>query len=105
MQLAKASNFSDVDGVFVAAGASVGPPEPADNGADISNSGQMIEPDLTDTLFEPFRRAGERTINTQGVGLGLAIVRAIVTSHGGAVTASSRAEGGLTLSVSLPGSM
>jgi signal transduction histidine kinase len=70
---------------------------------EISNSGQVIEPDLTESLFEPFRRAGERTSNARGVGLGLAIVRAIVTSHGGAVTACSRAEGGLTLSVSLPG--
>jgi signal transduction histidine kinase len=72
---------------------------------EISNSGQVIEPDLTESLFEPFRRARDRTSNAQGVGLGLAIVRAIVTSHGGAVTACSRAEGGLTLSVSLPRTM
>jgi signal transduction histidine kinase len=72
---------------------------------EISNSGQVIEPGLTESLFEPFRRAGDRTSDARGVGLGLAIVRAIVTSHGGAVTACSRADGGLTLSVSLPATM
>jgi signal transduction histidine kinase len=69
---------------------------------EISNSGQLIASQLTESLFEPFRRAGERTTNAKGVGLGLAIVRAIVTAHRGAVTARSRTEGGLTLSVSLP---
>jgi signal transduction histidine kinase len=69
---------------------------------EISNSGQLIASQLTESLFEPFRRVGERTTNVKGVGLGLAIVRAIVTAHRGAVTARSRTEGGLTLSVSLP---
>jgi signal transduction histidine kinase len=37
-----------------------------------------------------------------GHGLGLAIVRAIATAHGAAVTATARADGGLTLVVSFP---
>lgn len=69
---------------------------------EISNSGQLIDGQLTESLFEPFLRVGERTADATGVGLGLAIVRAIVTAHRGNVTAWSRPEGGLTLSVSLP---
>jgi signal transduction histidine kinase len=68
---------------------------------EISNSGQHIDSHLTELLFEPFRRVGERT-DAKGVGLGLAIARAIVTAHHGAVSARSRAEGGLTLSVKFP---
>jgi signal transduction histidine kinase len=69
---------------------------------EISNSGQLIDAELTESLFEPFRRVGERTADAKGVGLGLAIVRAIVTAHRGNVTAQSRPEGGLNISVSLP---
>jgi two-component system, OmpR family, sensor histidine kinase KdpD len=49
-------------------------------------------------LFEKFVRASD----APGVGLGLAVVRAIAVAHGGDVTAEDRAGGGALFRVSLP---
>jgi two-component system sensor histidine kinase KdpD len=49
-------------------------------------------------LFEKFVRAS----SAPGVGLGLAVVRAIVTAHGGEVSAESRPGGGAVFRVVLP---
>jgi signal transduction histidine kinase len=71
----------------------------------VRNSGPVITPDQVDGLFEPFRRAAAdrtRPREGRGVGLGLSIVRAIVTSHGGSVHAHPLAEGGLDVTVTLP---
>jgi signal transduction histidine kinase len=68
----------------------------------VTNSGDVVDESLVDFLFEPFEKIDGRTNNTEGVGLGLAIVRSIALAHGGAIAASSRAEGGLCVSVSLP---
>ena len=52
-------------------------------------------------LFDKFQRgAGEGTV--VGVGLGLAICRAIVQAHGGAIRAESRAAGGARFEFTLP---
>ena len=54
-----------------------------------------------DRLFRPFQRLGsERVGHDGGHGLGLAIVRAIASAHGAALTARARAEGGLDVVVS-----
>ena len=54
-------------------------------------------------LFEPFRRGPvERTGAVRGSGLGLSIVRAVVTAHGGTVHAEPVPGGGLTVTVQLP---
>ena len=68
---------------------------------EVSNSGPLIGEELVSSLFEPFRRVEERTNTAGGVGLGLAIVRAIVGAHAGTIEAHSRPEGGLTISVFL----
>jgi two-component system sensor histidine kinase BaeS len=44
-----------------------------------------------------------RTRRSGGVGLGLAIVRAIVEAHGGAVRAGESPEGGARVEIELPG--
>jgi len=68
----------------------------------ITNPGALIAADQVPELFEPFRRlTGERTA-TGGLGLGLSIVRAIATAHGGQVIAVGRKEGGLEVGVHLP---
>ena len=69
---------------------------------EVSNSGLPIPEELVQSLFEPFRRIEERTNTSGGMGLGLAIVRSIVTAHKGAIDAHSRPEGGLTISIALP---
>ena len=68
----------------------------------VMNSGAVLDPDEVPALFEPFRRSGGGRTARRGAGLGLAIVRAVVTAHGGTVTAAARPEGGLTVTVDLP---
>ncbi|PKV86654.1 cell wall metabolism sensor histidine kinase WalK [Streptomyces sp. TLI_146] len=54
-------------------------------------------------LFEPFRRGEGRDRMGPGAGLGLSIVRSIAGAHGGTATAVPLREGGLTVTVLLPG--
>ena len=69
----------------------------------VSNSGPIIAAEKVNALFEPFRRmSGERLDHGGGVGLGLTIVRSIVSAHRGSITATSNPEGGLTVQVRLP---
>lgn len=69
----------------------------------VTNTGDPIPPYDVDGLFEPFRqRRGERTAEGRGSGLGLSIVRSIVTAHGGSVHARARDGGGLVVRVELP---
>lgn len=60
------------------------------------------EPDLA-LIFERFYRTDRsRSRKTGGVGIGLTIVKAIVTAHSGLVSAENRPEGGSRFTVSLP---
>jgi hypothetical protein len=68
---------------------------------EISNSGQHIADEELDGLLEPFRRAGQQRTGSSS-GLGLSIVRAIVTAHGGDLGLRALADGGLAVRVSLP---
>ncbi len=54
-------------------------------------------------LFEPYYRAQEvRTSGTEGVGLGLSIVKSIVEAHAGRVGAEARRGGGARFWFELP---
>jgi signal transduction histidine kinase len=54
-------------------------------------------------VFEPFRRLeSSRSRETGGIGLGLAVVRAVARSHGGDVVLRNRPHGGLSARVTLP---
>ncbi|HVQ31182.1 MAG TPA: ATP-binding protein, partial [Vicinamibacteria bacterium] len=53
-------------------------------------------------IFEKFHRVG-RDASVGGVGLGLAICRAIVVAHGGRIWAENRVGGGAAFHFSLPG--
>ena len=67
----------------------------------VSSSGPPVE--SVEQLFEPFRRGSvTRTGAAPGSGLGLSIVRAVVTAHAGEVTAVPVPGGGLTVTVTLP---
>ena len=75
---------------------------------EVSNSGPVVDARLVESLFEPFRRLEARTHRrdgadrADGVGLGLAIVRSITAAHGGVLSATSRPEGGLCITVAFP---
>jgi signal transduction histidine kinase len=65
----------------------------------VHNGGKPIEPARLPQLFEPFQR-GDTT--AQGLGLGLFLVREIVSAHGGRITVESREGEGTTFAVALP---
>jgi signal transduction histidine kinase/CheY-like chemotaxis protein len=68
----------------------------------VRDTGAGIEQALLPHIFDRFRQ-GHRGRGTGGLGLGLAIVRHIVTLHGGTVTAHSDGPGrGAVFSVTLP---
>ena len=60
----------------------------------------VLSADL-ERLFEPFFR-GSQAPARKGHGLGLAIARQIVVSHGGRIDAENRREGGFRINVRLP---
>ena len=69
----------------------------------VRNSGAVIPPEQVGDLFEPFRRVSvDRVESARGVGLGLSIVRAVASAHGGTVTAEPVSPGGLAVTVGLP---
>ena len=77
------------------------------NGADIvitvANQGPCIPPELRERIFEPFFRADTaRSRELGGVGLGLALVRAIAEVHGGSVSVEEGPAGGNQFLLRLP---
>ncbi|TAL33533.1 ATP-binding protein [Phenylobacterium sp.] len=70
---------------------------------EIDDDGPGIPPADTERVFEPFyRREPSRNRQTGGIGLGLAVVRTIARGHGGDVSLTNRAGGGLRARVELP---
>ncbi|MBB5960018.1 signal transduction histidine kinase [Saccharothrix tamanrassetensis] len=71
----------------------------------VANTGPEVRPYEVEGLFRPFRRLDRvrTTTGERGLGLGLSIVRAIAAAHGGAVTATPRADGGLEVVVRFAG--
>jgi signal transduction histidine kinase len=69
---------------------------------DVHNEGPAISEETMPTLFEPFRRAGDRAGAPGNIGLGLFIVREIVRAHGGEIAVRSGADEGTTFTVTLP---
>jgi two-component system CheB/CheR fusion protein len=70
----------------------------------VADSGQGISPEFLPYIFEPFRQADSSPARShQGLGLGLAIARHLVESHGGVIRADSGGVGrGTTVTVLLP---
>ena len=69
----------------------------------VENGGEVLDPAQAADLGQPFRRLGaDRTGSDRGAGLGLSIVAAVAEAHGGTLSLTARAEGGLQVSISLP---
>jgi two-component system sensor histidine kinase KdpD len=67
----------------------------------VSDNGPGLPPGREEAVFQKFTR-GERESATPGVGLGLAICRAIVEAHKGRIVATATRGGGATFSFTLP---
>lgn len=67
----------------------------------VSDDGPGLPAGQEEAIFEKFTR-GERESAKPGIGLGLAICRAIVTAHGGTIGARRAPEGGVAIVVALP---
>ncbi|RQT97037.1 response regulator [Burkholderia cenocepacia] len=70
----------------------------------VTDNGIGVKAELLPRLFDRFMQSDtSRTRNYGGLGLGLSIVKHLVTAHGGTVSASSEGEGrGTRLTVRLP---
>jgi signal transduction histidine kinase len=69
----------------------------------VTNTGPVVPDAEVQRLFQPFQRlASDRTSRGDGLGLGLAIVQAIATTHHATITARSRPGGGLQIEVAFP---
>jgi signal transduction histidine kinase/CHASE3 domain sensor protein len=72
----------------------------------VTDTGIGIPADDVPGLFTPFHRAANAMhLAVQGNGLGLAIVRTIVTEHGGSVAARSELDRGSSFTVTLPAAL
>ncbi|WP_336216333.1 sensor histidine kinase [Nonomuraea sp. LPB2021202275-12-8] len=69
----------------------------------VETGGGVLDQAKVARLGRPFQRLGaDRTGSDTGSGLGLSIVAAIATAHGGSLDLDARPEGGLRVAVSLP---
>ena len=67
----------------------------------VADEGPGLPPGREELIFEKFER-GRKESATPGVGLGLAICRAIVLAHGGTIRGETRPEGGARFVFTLP---
>ena len=68
---------------------------------ELTNSGPRVPASEVELLTEPFQRFDRRR-SRHGAGVGLSIVRAVATAHGGKLRLAARDEGGLDAEVVLP---
>ena len=69
----------------------------------VSDRGPGIPADRLSDVFDPFTRLeSSRNRETGGIGLGLALARAIVADAGGEIRLENRPEGGLDAIIALP---
>ncbi|MCX4775686.1 sensor histidine kinase [Streptomyces sp. NBC_01264] len=69
----------------------------------VETGGNVLDQDQVDRLTQPFERLGaDRTGSQESSGLGLSIVAAIVSAHGGSLDLRVRQEGGLKVTAAMP---
>jgi len=69
---------------------------------EVASGGTVIDPRTVAQLFEPFRQGERARTGHRGSGLGLSIVSAVVSAHGGTVSATAVTGGGLDVRVEIP---
>lgn len=69
----------------------------------IDDFGPGVPEEDLQQLFEAFFRTRKPGNNKPGTGLGLAIARRAIKMHGGTIVACNRADGGLQVTIELPG--
>lgn len=70
----------------------------------VSDDGDGVPPEAQVRVFDRFYRVDRgRNRRLGGAGLGLSIVQAVVTAHGGSVSLTGNSGGGTVVSVQLPG--
>jgi two-component system sensor histidine kinase KdpD len=67
----------------------------------VTDNGSGLPPDMIEIVFDKFTR-GQKESATPGVGLGLAICKAIVQAHRGRIWAENTDEGGARFTFTLP---
>jgi two-component system sensor histidine kinase KdpD len=68
----------------------------------VEDNGPGIDPHDLPLIFEKFYRGKRSSSKGKGTGMGLAIVRAILTAHGGAITVDSSPAQGTTFRFWVP---
>jgi signal transduction histidine kinase len=68
----------------------------------VSDSGLGIPPEDRDRVFDKFFRGAAKETTVGGTGLGLAVAREIVTTHGGSIAVDSSVGHGSTFTFELP---
>ena len=70
----------------------------------VRDRGSGLEVGLAERVFDRSQRgAASRTMRSDGLGIGLSIVAAVVRAHGGSVRAGNRPDGGARFDIELPG--
>ena len=70
---------------------------------EVADDGHGIDDSLKDTIFNSFETSSSKVIDgKRGMGLGLAICRAIVEAHNGTISLSRAKEGGALFTVIIP---
>lgn len=68
----------------------------------VDDQGTGVPDNELDSIFEPFQRSSHGNTTRNGYGLGLAIARRAIESHGGSIRASNRPQHGLRVAITLP---
>ena len=68
----------------------------------VDDQGSGVPEAELSSIFEPFQRSSNASTSRNGYGLGLAIARRAIESHGGTIRAFNKTDGGLRIVIQLP---